>query len=459
MEQFMSLMMSLLMAFMTLISSFMGGNGGGLLPIDGGLLPPAGTETKSDFAWPLKSESVVSQGYSSDHEAIDITLKTGDSEGTSFYSAASGKVSVLFNDGKDNSGYGNYCIIEHANGYATLYAHAKEINVKINDSVVQGQLIGKIGKTGNATGPHLHFELQQKGDDGKYKKLNPLKYMKNPYDSTNLPSGTFKFSVYGYGHGVGMSQMGAISMARSGSSYTDILKHYYPGTTIEKDNNTDKNVQRNGKSITLVEFLCKTVEPEIGSSSPIEAIKAQAVAAYSYAKATKNFSSGQSFNNSFAYSGTNVEKAVLAVLNISKASDKPTAYCVKYKSEIATTVYFSSAAKKTTAAQYVWGGAIPYLCGGVSSPEKVELTTKSYTKDEMKKLIEAYAKDKGKKVTLGDDPSKWISIVSHDMAYSNGIGYVVEMNVGGLKMNGNTFRSEVLKNGLKSHCFTFTYTA
>jgi hypothetical protein len=45
------------------------------------------------------------------------------------------------------------------------------------------------------------------------------------------------------------------------------------------------------------------------------------------------------------------------------------------------------------------------------------------------------------------------------MAYSNGIGYVVEMNVGGLKMNGNTFRSEVLKNGLKSHCFTFTYTA
>ena len=121
--------------------------------------------------------------------------------------------------------------------------------------------------------------------------------------------------------------------------------------------------------------------------------------------------------------------------------------------------YFSSAAKKTTAAQYVWGGAIPYLCGGVASPEKVELTTKSYTKDEMKKLIEAYAKDKGKKVTLGDDPSKWISIVSHDMAYSNGIGYVVEMNVGGLKMNGNTFRSEVLKNGLKSHCFTFTYTA
>ncbi|MBR6939832.1 MAG: hypothetical protein IKH65_03405 [Clostridia bacterium] len=95
----------------------------------------------------------------------------------------------------------------------------------------------------------------------------------------------------------------------------------------------------------------------------------------------------------------------------------------------------------------------------MSSPEKVELTTKSYTKDEMKKLIEAYAKDKGKKVTLGDDPSKWISIVSHDMAYSNGIGYVVEMNVGGLKMNGNTFRSEVLKNGLKSHCFTFTYTA
>lgn len=451
MEQILSLLLSFIMSFASIFSSFLGGFGG---------------NTKTDFDWPLKEESIITNTYDkSSHEAIDITLKNGNSAGASFYSAAAGKVIVAYNDGKDNNGYGNYCIVDHENGYQTLYAHASELSVRTQDTVKKGQLLGKIGQTGNATGPHLHFEVRAKDSTTeKYNKVNPLDYVKNPYDSgsssTTNPvqaSGTFRFTVYGYGHGVGMSQLGAIAMAKNNAKFDEILKHYYPGVTVEKDSATPAKVTRSGKEISLLEFLCKTVAQEIGTGSPIEALKAQAVAAYTYAMKYNNFSSGQSYKTDFAYSGTNVEKAVMAVLNMTRATDTPLAYCIKYGGKYIEAAYFASAAGKTTAAKYVWSGDVPYLCGGVTSPETVDISTRDYTAAEMKTLIENYAKSSGAKIKLDSDPSKWLNIVSHDMAYSNGIGYVVEIKVGGYSMKGGTFRSNVLLNGIKSHCFTIKY--
>jgi murein DD-endopeptidase MepM/ murein hydrolase activator NlpD len=54
-------------------------------------------------------------------------------------------------------------LIDHGNGFQTLYAHLKVFYVKVGDSVAKGQKIGEVGATGNATGPHLHFEIRQNG--------------------------------------------------------------------------------------------------------------------------------------------------------------------------------------------------------------------------------------------------------------------------------------------------------
>mgnify|MGYP000172886020 CR=1 FL=1 len=61
------------------------------------------------------------------------------------------------------SGYGLYVIVDHADGFATLYAHCSSISAKVGDTVTCGEQIAKVGQTGNATGPHLHFEILHKG--------------------------------------------------------------------------------------------------------------------------------------------------------------------------------------------------------------------------------------------------------------------------------------------------------
>ena len=93
-----------------------------------------------------------------------------------------------------------------------------------------------------------------------------------------------------------MSQDGAKALARQGKNCNEILAHYYEGTVIKVDPNTPMYTvvpDKNGKGgVTLLEFLCKTVKQEIGDDSPDEALKAQAVAAYTYAMYNGNFGVG-----------------------------------------------------------------------------------------------------------------------------------------------------------------------
>ena len=93
------------------------------------------------------------------YNAVDIANHCG----TPVYAAADGIVTVITNDNGWNSGYGNHIRIQHPNGSLTLYAHLSVVNVKVGQSVTQGQVIGAIGNTGNVTGPtgcHLHFEVR-----------------------------------------------------------------------------------------------------------------------------------------------------------------------------------------------------------------------------------------------------------------------------------------------------------
>ena len=69
-------------------------------------------------------------------------------------------------------GYGNVIILSHSGGYSTVYAHNSVNLVKRGQSVNRGTVIGKVGRTGNATGPHVHFEIRLNG-----KPRNPSPYL------------------------------------------------------------------------------------------------------------------------------------------------------------------------------------------------------------------------------------------------------------------------------------------
>lgn len=106
------------------------------------------------YAWPVGGGIITQSLHGFD--AVDIGAPTG----TSIYAAAAGTVIIAKFDGAWNGGYGNYIVIQHENGTQTLYAHASKILVSAGDSVGQGDLIAKVGSTGESTGPHLHFEVR-----------------------------------------------------------------------------------------------------------------------------------------------------------------------------------------------------------------------------------------------------------------------------------------------------------
>ncbi len=93
--------------------------------------------------------------YRGRHRGVDLTAPMG----TSVFAAMDGKVIMA---GRHRQ-YGNYIIVDHGNGVMTLYAHAKLNLVHEGEIVRRGQKIAEVGRTGNATGPHLHFELRING--------------------------------------------------------------------------------------------------------------------------------------------------------------------------------------------------------------------------------------------------------------------------------------------------------
>ena len=271
-------------------------------------------------------------------------------------------------------------------------------------------------------------------------------------------TGTFVFTVYGYGHGVGMSQNGASEYARRGWTYKQILLHYYnnPGISLVKDSNLPSTVTYNGKSYSLAEYLGKTAYAEVGPSAPLESIKSQMVAIYTYAK-RQNFkmtTSNHAFRESYAGTSSSIENAIKATLG---------EYLAYYGSP-AFTPYFSTAAGKTASSANVWGGSqnsYPYLAGGRTSPEGDVKRTLTISSEELRKKVEAYnAKvDSSKRITLQSDPSQWIKILEHDSARGSSCGYISSMRIGNQTMRGNAFRLNIMGAAtLRSHCFTFTYT-
>lgn len=120
------------------------------------------------FQWPTNNHTLSGYDYSpsSNHYGIDISGQLGDP-----VRAADNGVVVY--SGWNDWGYGNVIVIDHGNGWQTLYAHLSEIYVGCSAGVAQGATIGLIGSTGNSSGPHLHFEIMSDGGG----KVNPWDFL------------------------------------------------------------------------------------------------------------------------------------------------------------------------------------------------------------------------------------------------------------------------------------------
>lgn len=126
------------------------------------LTPNAGTVVASGtFVWPASGK--ITQNFAWYHKGLDIA----NSSAPSILAADSGTVVVA--GWPDNWGYGNRVVIDHGNGFRTLYAHLSAIYVNVGQTVKRGDSIGRMGNTGRSTGTHLHFEVIRSGAH-----LNPL---------------------------------------------------------------------------------------------------------------------------------------------------------------------------------------------------------------------------------------------------------------------------------------------
>ncbi len=105
------------------------------------------------YKWPVVGGKKT-QGLHG-HNGIDI----GAPLGTPILAAAAGTV-LIARDGGWNGGYGSYIVIKHSNGTQTLYGHASAVLVTVGQTVSQGEEIGEVGRTGQSTGMHLHFEVR-----------------------------------------------------------------------------------------------------------------------------------------------------------------------------------------------------------------------------------------------------------------------------------------------------------
>jgi murein DD-endopeptidase MepM/ murein hydrolase activator NlpD len=119
------------------------------------------------FIWPANNHWLSGKNYSVRwHPGLDIAASWNDP----IYAADAG---VVVYAGWNTWGYGNMVVVDHGDGWHTLYGHFNEVSVYCGQPVTQGTVLGLAGSTGNSTGPHLHFEMRS----DVYGRVNPWNYL------------------------------------------------------------------------------------------------------------------------------------------------------------------------------------------------------------------------------------------------------------------------------------------
>ncbi|MDD6083746.1 MAG: SpoIID/LytB domain-containing protein [Oscillospiraceae bacterium] len=249
-----------------------------------------------------------------------------------------------------------------------------------------------------------------------------------------LTPNTVYFTSYGYGHGIGMSQNGANYYAKYGGyDYLQILEHYYPGTTIAYTPDAEtETISVRGYSGSVVDIISMVCNAEIGSSFEVEAIKAQAVAAYTYVKHAGGSTSGMAIKPGPDQKIIDAVKSVLG-------------QAVYYNGSYALTMFCASSGGATASNKDIIIDDIPYLRSVVSEYDAQydshygEITSMSV--DTLRYRIQSsYG------ITLSSSYGSWIQPEIGDG------GYVRRVTIDGQKtVNGYDFARAI---GLKTPKFS-----
>lgn len=121
------------------------------------------------FRWPVSGQITSNFGWRNGRQHKGIDIWSAKKSKALIYSSRSGVVTKAGYSGA----YGNIVVVDHGGGWVTYYAHLSRITVSKGEKVSSGQVLGNMGKTGNATGYHLHFEVRKNG-----KAINPLLVLK-----------------------------------------------------------------------------------------------------------------------------------------------------------------------------------------------------------------------------------------------------------------------------------------
>ena len=266
---------------------------------------------------------------------------------------------------------------------------------------------------------------------------------------------TFIIVTYGYGHCLGMSQYGAVGMARDGFNYIQILQHYYYNVQIAYEQ-PRATVSLKGTQVDTVEMLSRIVQQEIagltrrGDSLDANALKAQAVAAYTNMKYSGYRVQGCTYVSSFSRCTDDVINAVKSVVG----------QFIMYNNEPIYAYYGAMSAGITATTQAVWGtSGQPYIANVPSYWDcnySSYVGVKTVSAEQMRNYITAYDGS----IRLSDDPSQWLRILAHDDAVNETTGYVYSMQVGDRVIEsgaGMVFRDKIMDYSIKSPCFNIIY--
>jgi lipoprotein NlpD len=131
---------------------------------------PADGKAREELRWPVAKgyiSSAFGRRWGRKHEGIDLAAPSG----TPVLAARSGRVLYA---GNSVAGYGNMVVLQHQDDLLTAYAHNSILLVRVGDRVKAGQIIARVGQSGRATGPHLHFEVRR-----GHVPLNPLHFLES----------------------------------------------------------------------------------------------------------------------------------------------------------------------------------------------------------------------------------------------------------------------------------------
>ena len=285
---------------------------------------------------------------------------------------------------------------------------------------------------------------------------------------------TFTFTVYGWGHGVGLSQYGSLSLEDNGYTYDRILAHYYTGTEIKlleaypetviyptylPDEETGEEkwqfIPRDTEEI-MVRMVYQEIYGVTKQGQYKEALKAMTLCIFTNLMSF-DFNVKSRWDVGVAYEGDyekipeNLKVLVKEVLG--------QYITVAGKEEPILAVYSGLAAGYTASSESVWGTSYSYL-QPVKSHFDMEnskfIKQFTYTSAEMKEMILRYDSS----IVLSEDPSEWLEILHHTASMDESRGYVTKIRVGNKVLSGyNQFQFNLMGNKFVSSCFTVAYTA